>query len=57
MGYCGNIQSIQEKILLIIFRGIRLTKHLVDWVSADYVNYYIQGSGKSDKYGYSLLPA
>ena len=57
MGYCVNIQSIQEKILPIIFCAIRSTKHLVDWVSADYVDYYIQGSGKSDKYGFSLLPA
>ena len=26
-------------------------------VSADYIGYYMQGSGKSDKYGFSLLPA
>ena len=51
-----NIQSIQEKILPIIFHAIRLTKHLVDRVSADYTDYYMQGSGKSDKYGFSLLP-
>ena len=48
-----NIQSIQEKILPIIFRTIRLTKHLVDRVSANYNGYYMQGSSKSDKYGFS----
>ena len=52
-----NLQSIQEKILPIIFHAGRSTKHLVDQVSADYIDYYMQGSGKSDKYGFSLLPA
>ena len=52
-----NLQSIQEKILPIIFRAIRSTKHLVDRVSADYNGYYMQGSGKSDKYGFFLLLA
>ena len=47
----------KRKILPIIFHTIQLTKHPVDWVSADYVDYYIQGSCKSDKYGFSLLPA
>ena len=28
----------------------------VDWVSADYNGYYIQESGKSDKYGFFLVP-
>ena len=51
-----NIQSIQEKILPIIFHAIRSTKHLVDWVSANYIDYYMRGSDKSDKYGFSLLP-
>ena len=41
MGYCDNIQSIQEKILPIIFHAIRLTKHLVDWVLTNYIDYYI----------------
>ena len=45
-----NLQSIQEKILPIIFPTIRLTKHFVDRVSADYTGNYMQGSGKSDKY-------
>ena len=52
-----NLQSIQEEILPIIFHTVWLTKHLVDRVSADYIDYYMQGSGKSDKYGFSLLPA
>ena len=52
-----NLQSIQEKILPIIFCAIRSTKHLVDRVSGDYIDYYQQGSGKLDKYGFSLLPA
>ena len=52
-----NLQSIQEKILPIIFCAVQLTKHLVDRVSADYIDYYMQRSGKSDKYGFSLLPA
>ena len=52
-----NLQSIQVKIFPIIFCAIRSTKHLVDWVSADYIDYYMQGSGKLDKYGFSLLPA
>ena len=52
-----NLQSIQEKILPIIFRTVQSTKHLVDWVSADCIDYYMQGSGKLDKYGFSLLPA
>ena len=47
----------KRKILPIIFCAVRSTKHLVDQVLADYVDYYIQGSGKSDKYGFSLLPA
>ena len=48
-----NLQSIQEKILPIIFCAVRSTKHFVDWVLADYNGYYMQGSGKSDKYGFS----
>ena len=47
------IQSILEKILPIIFvRGVRLTKHFVDQVLANYNGYYMQGSGKSDQYGF-----
>ena len=36
-----NLQSIQEKILPIIFHAVRSTKHLVDWVSPDYIDYYM----------------
>ena len=39
------------------FPVIRSTKHLVDWLSTDYIGFYKQGSGKSDKYGFSLFPA
>ena len=49
-----NLQSIQEKILPIIFHAVRSTKHLVDWVSPDYID-YMQGSGKSDKYGFIFV--
>ena len=50
------LRSIREEILPIIFHTIRSTKHIVDWVSADYIDNYMQGSSKSDKYGFSLLP-
>ena len=36
-----NLQSIQEKILPIIFPTIQLTKHFVDQVSTDYNGYYM----------------
>ena len=52
-----SLQLIQEEYLPIIFRAIQSTKHLVDRVSADYIDIHMQGSGKSDKYGFSLLPA
>ena len=47
-----NLQSIQEKILPIILRAIRSTKHFIDWLLANYNGYYMQGSGKLDKYGF-----
>ena len=34
-----NLQSIQEKILPIIFPAIRSSKHFVDQVSAEYNGY------------------
>ena len=52
-----HLQSILERILPNIFPAIQSTKYFVDWVLADYNGYYIQESGKSDKYGFSLLPA
>ena len=48
-----NLRSIEEKILPIIFRAVQSTKHFVDWVSANYNGYYMQGSSKLDKYGFS----
>ena len=55
-----NLQSIQEKFcqfyqLFVSHRSINLA--LVDMVSADYIDNYMQGFGKLDKYGFSLLPA
>ena len=47
------LQSIQEKIYQLFFPQFRSTKHFVDQVLADYNGYYIQESGKSDKYGFS----
>ena len=35
-----------------LFATVRLTKHLVDQLSADYIGFYKQRSGKSDKYGF-----
>ena len=43
---------MQEKILPIIFRAVRSTKHFVDQLLANYNGHYMQGSGKSDKYGF-----
>ena len=37
------------------FPAGRSTKHSVDWLSADYIDFYRQGSGQSDKYGFVLL--
>ena len=47
---------IQEKIYHLVFLQFQSTKHYVDWVSADYNGYYGQESGKSDKYGFFLVP-
>ena len=52
-----NLQSIQEEFYQSFFRAVRSTKHLVDRVLADYIDNYMQGSGKLDKYGFFLLPA
>ena len=61
MDYCVkstiNTRGIFTNFTNYFFRAIRSTKHLVDRVPADYTGYYMQGSGKSDKYGFSLLPA
>ena len=42
----------KRKFNQLFFPQFQLTKHFVDQVSADYNGYYIQGSGKSDKYGF-----
>ena len=55
--YCVKSIINARENLPIIFRAIRSTKHLVDQVLADYIDYYMQGSSKSDKHGFSLLPA
>ena len=51
-----NLQSIQEIFYQFLsnyfFHTIRSTKHLVDQVPADYIGFYMQGSGKLDKYGF-----
>ena len=57
--YCvkSTINTRGKNFLPIIFHAIQSPKHLVDRVSANYIEYYMQGSGKSDKYGFCLLPA
>ena len=58
MEYCvKSTINARENFTNYFFRTIRSTKHLADWVSADYIDYYMQGSGRLDKYGFSLLPA
>ena len=56
MEYCIkstiNTRGILPILSTILFCADRLTKHLVDRVSADDIGYYMQGSGKSDKYGF-----
>ena len=60
MEYCIkttiNTRGIFTNFTNYFFHAIRSTKHLVDRVSADYIDNYMQGFGKSDKYGFSLLP-
>ena len=60
MEYCVkstiNSRGILPIFINYLFHTDRSTKHLVDWVSADHIGFYKQGSGKSDKYGFSPLP-
>ena len=54
--YCVK-STINSRGILPIFinyflHAIQSTKHLVHQVSADYIGVYMQGSGKSDKYGF-----
>ena len=60
MEYCVkstiNSRGILPIFINYLFRADQSTKHLVDRVSADHIGFYNQRSGKSDKYGFSLLP-
>ena len=51
MNTIGNVHIFVK----FIFPTSRSTKHSVDQLSADYIGFYRQGSGKSDKYGFVLL--
>ena len=51
-----NTRGTLSIFIKYFFPTIRSTKHLVDQLSADYIGFYKQGSGKLDKYGFSLLP-
>ena len=61
MEYCIkstiNSRGILPIFINYLFRTNRSTKHSVDQVSADHIGFYKQGSGKSDKFGFSRLPA
>ena len=61
MEYCIkstiNSRGILPTFINYLFCADQLTKHLVDRVSADHIGFYKQRSGKSDKYGFSRLPA
>ena len=61
MEYCVkstiNFKRYFANFINYLFHADRSTKHLVDRVSADDIGYYMQGSCKSDKYGFSWLPA
>ena len=61
MEYCVkstiNSRGILPIFINYLFHANQSTKHLVDQVSADHIGFYKQRSGKSDKYGFSRLPA
>ena len=56
MEYCVkstiNTRGIVPIFINYFFCAVQSTKHLVDWVSADHIDYYMQGSSKWDKYGF-----
>ena len=52
-----NTRGTLSIFIKYFFPTGRSTKLLVDWLSADYIGFYRQGTGKSDKYGFSRLPA
>ena len=60
MEYCVkstiNSRGILPILSIICFASIDRLSILVDQVLADHIGFYKQGSGKSDKYGFSLLP-
>ena len=51
-----NTRGTLSIFIKYFFPTSRSTKHLVDQLSADYIGFYSQGSGKSDKYGSFQLP-
>ena len=51
-----NTRGTLSIFIKYFFPTGRLTEHLVDRLSADYIGFYRQGSGKLDKYGSFLLP-
>ena len=52
-----NTRGTLSIFIEYFFPAVRSTKHLVDWLLADYIGFYKQGSDKSDKYGFlSCLP-
>ena len=50
-----NTRGTLSIFIKYFFLASRSTKHLVDRLSADYIGFYSQGSGKSEKYGSILL--
>ena len=50
-----NTRGTLSIFIKYFFHAGRSTKHLVDRSSADYIGFYSQGSGKSDKYDPILL--
>ena len=52
-----NTRGTLSIFIKYFFPAVRSTKHLVDQLSDDYIGFYKQGSGKSDTYGFSRLPA
>ena len=50
-----NTRGTLSDFIKYFFPASWSTKHLVDRLSAGYIGFYRQGSGKSDKYGSFLL--
>ena len=53
MEKCVKYTINTKEILPVMVPAIQSTKHFVERVSADYNGYYMLGSSKSDKYGFS----